>query len=119
MTTWEELSKEYQKEIIALWNDMRNALFEFESGMPKSFRRGMSILENSLDFSVENVRMLSNRSVEKEEKGENGAPNVQDVKLVQSVVQPIPKIEKVNVQKKGGQGGKDYNEDCFKWLRSS
>ena len=59
MTEWEEISYKYKEEIEALWEDINHAYFEFEKGMPKSFKKGLSILEKSLAFSQENVKIIS------------------------------------------------------------
>ena len=94
MITWEEIAKEYRREIEALWDDIHNAHEELNRGEPKSFKRGVKMIEKSLDFSTENIRILS--------YAELSQNKVEVVK--KKIVQP--------------QQEKRYNEDCFKWLRS-
>jgi hypothetical protein len=99
MITWEELSLEYKKEIENLWNDFEMAYVELEKGMPKSYKKGLHILEKGLEFSRENVRILSYM----EPLGLRSKPK------------SITSIKEVPEQKKE----RNQNEDCFKWLRNS
>lgn len=80
---------EYKKEVEALWGDIQDALYELEKGMPKSYKRGMAILEKALAISQENIRILSYI------KGD-----IESIK-------PTQTIEEKN------------DKDCFKWLRNS
>ena len=56
---WEQIASEYKKEIRALWADIERASFELEKREPNSYIRGLNMLERSLDFSKESIRMLS------------------------------------------------------------
>ena len=56
---WERIANEYKKEIQALWSDIDRACIELEKKMPQSYMRGLNMLERSLDFSRESIRMLS------------------------------------------------------------
>jgi len=56
---WERIASEYKKEIQALWKDIDSARIELEKKVPQSYIRGLGMLERTLDFSKESVRMLS------------------------------------------------------------
>ena len=107
MITWEELSKEYAKEINELWTDIENAIAEFEKGMPKSYKSGLGILEKCLDLSMENVKMLSCFGTEETTK--------EDVCSKKSL-----KKETIKIDKKFEKTRKDEDyENCFKWLHNT
>ena len=93
--TWKELALEYRREIEQLWDDIDKSAFELERGVPKSFKRGLNMLEISLDLSQENVRILS-----------YGEP-------LDNPVQPTALAAKtIETERKD-------DEDNFKWLRST
>lgn len=52
---WKEIALEYRKEIELLHRDIDNAIIEFEKKMPRSFEKGLSILEHALAVSQENL----------------------------------------------------------------
>jgi hypothetical protein len=59
MILWKELAMEYRKEIESLLNCIEEAYCEFEKKVPNSYAQGLKILEECLDLSTENVRLLS------------------------------------------------------------
>ena len=76
---WKEIASLYKKEIHALWGEIDRAHNEFSKRMPQSYVRGLKMLENSLDFSKEHVRMLLYQEpLEKIEKKENNERDRRD-----------------------------------------
>jgi len=59
MISWKELAIEYRKEIESLLDYIEDACIEFEKKVPNSYAQGLKILEECLDLSTENVRILS------------------------------------------------------------
>jgi len=98
MSAWQELALEYRKEIKEIWEDLEGALDELEKGAPKSYKKGMLILEKSLECSKENVRILSYTE-----------PTGLEPKPIKIIItrqeSPQPKMES------------NQDEDSFKWLR--
>ena len=94
------MANEYRREIDALWEDMHNSYDELEKGMPKSFKRGMKMIEKSLDLSMENVRMLSYTEP------------IENLNKIEPEIVPKKQITPLKPEKSN-------NEDCFKWLRSN
>lgn len=95
--TWKELALEYRREIEALWKDIESACDVLYSKQPKSFAKGIHLLDKSLDFSSENVRIL-----------EYGEP-----------IDDLPYQSKLISQKRNMEEESTDNEDYFKWLRNS
>jgi len=113
MITWEELSKEYAKEINDLWHDIESALIELEKGMPKSYKNGIRILEKCLDLSIENVKMLSCLSTER-------LNSIFEKKKTDNIsIQPVNNKSTHNEDKQKIIRKDNNDEDCFKWLRNS
>lgn len=108
MITWEELSKEYIKEINDLWTDIESAIIEFEKGMPKSYKSGLVILEKCLDLSTENVKMLSCLSTEGITKKEEFCSKKSSTK---EITKKDNKSESIRKDKR--------DENCFKWLHNT
>mgnify|MGYP001285281198 CR=1 FL=1 len=100
MVDWQDIAKEYRGEIKELWQDIENALEEFEKGMPKSYKRGLSIIEKTLAISRENVRILS----------------YVEPSGVSPKQQSIPKAA---AQQANTEGKENNGQDRFKWLRNS
>lgn len=57
MKEWETII-EYKKEIMALHNDIESAITEFEKKMPRSYEKGVGILDRALMISQENLRLI-------------------------------------------------------------
>ena len=106
MQEWKEIALEYRKEIDELWADIDDAICELERGVPKSYRRGMHILEKNLAISKENVRILSYS-----EPFEVAETNLTAIPFQKELNKEPMKI----VESKEGRS----NEDCFKWLRNT
>jgi len=94
---WKEVALEYRKEIEALWDDIDKACVEFDKNMPRSFKKGVHILEKTLDFSKENVKIVA-----------YGEPIEAERATVQKPPQKTTKSQKVEQQN---------HENSFKWLR--
>ena len=47
---WEDIAKEYRKELEQLWNDIDNGLYKLEEKSPKSFNIGIHLLNKSIDL---------------------------------------------------------------------
>lgn len=94
MTEWEELAKEYKKELEALWKDMEHA---GDLVYDKHLDTAIDLLDKSLDISIEYVRLLSYR----EPLTERSEPQFKFRKLK-------PKLKEVKNEK-----------DRFKWLHSN
>jgi len=58
---WKEIALEYKKEVEQIYEDIESAIEEFEKKMPRSFEKGIGILEHSLSSSQEVVRLLKIR----------------------------------------------------------
>ena len=95
---WKDIALEYQKEVQELWADIEDAYVEFSKGVPKSFSKGLHLLEKSLDSSRENVRIL--RYIEP-----------CDNKVYESKL-----IEKKKPQK-SEKRDEEKDKNSFKWLR--
>lgn len=72
---------EYKKELLNLMNDVWSAIQEFDKNMPKSFNKGIHILEKGLNMSEEHIRILSymedsiNFKPEQKKEDDNGKDN--------------------------------------------
>ncbi len=100
MDNWEELAKEYRKEITQLWKDIDNAVAELETRTPKSFDKCLRLLDKCLNISQEIVKMIDFM----EPFGYN------DIK-------EIPKFDKKLKKEKRINDKESKNEGDFKWLR--
>jgi hypothetical protein len=56
--TWQEIALEYHKEILQLHREIDAALVEFEKRIPRSFEKGIGILDKAMDDSGENLRLI-------------------------------------------------------------
>ena len=99
MNEWKEIALEYKREIQDLLGEMNRACDEFSKGMPKSYKKGLHILENSLDFSEKSVRILNIR--EPYEKSTFKLPSIVKTKERKTINE------------------RDENENSFSWLHSN
>jgi hypothetical protein len=104
MEEWQRTAKAYRKEIGELWKDIEDAIDELEKGMPKSYKKGLHMLEKALEFSMENVRILSYT-----EPLGSSSPVKQQPFLQKG--QDVGKEQAENKER-------PEDEDRFKWLRN-
>lgn len=58
---WEEIALQYRREIELLHKDIETAICEFEKRMPRSFEKGIGLLEQALSASQENLYLTKLR----------------------------------------------------------
>jgi hypothetical protein len=56
---WKEIALQYKKEIEQLHRDIEHALEELDKKMPRSFEKGIGILDHALDDSQKNIYLIS------------------------------------------------------------
>jgi hypothetical protein len=78
---WQEIALDYKKEIEALHKEIVEATFVMDQRGPRSFDKALGILENSLEISQENFRLI--KSLEPaiiQKKGKKVIPSVKEEK---------------------------------------
>jgi len=78
---WQEIALDYRKEIEALHKEIEEASYVMDQRGPRSFDKALGILDNSLEKSLENFRLIkASEPAIIQKKGKKVIPSVKEVK---------------------------------------